>query len=225
MLTDDSFYSFCCDRNYSNRTRSVIERIRKSPPSRNVRSGKKNVSGRYPSRKMGVTIQFESHKVELAALYLMEHDPQTFEFYDQPPSIKLEYRANNGKNVGVLHTPDFFVLQTEFVGWEEWKHEDELPKLAEKMPNRYVLDAEGQWRCLPGERYAEQYGLRYRVRSSAELDWQFLRNLTFLEDYFRDDCPAVDPAVAEKISRLVNENPGITLDELLRRLSEGSEDT
>jgi putative transposase len=33
---------------------------------------------------MGVTIQFESHTVELWAIYLMEHDPDVLEFYDQP---------------------------------------------------------------------------------------------------------------------------------------------
>ena len=35
-------------------------------PSRRVRGGRSNVSGRYPSQKMGLTIQFESHRVELA---------------------------------------------------------------------------------------------------------------------------------------------------------------
>jgi hypothetical protein len=38
-----------------------------------------------------VTIQFESHRVELAAIYEMEHDPLTLEFYDQPPAIALDY--------------------------------------------------------------------------------------------------------------------------------------
>jgi hypothetical protein len=171
---------------------------------------------------MGLSIQFESHTVELPAIYLMEHDPKTFEFYDQPPPIKLEYHANNGKNVGVLHTPDFFVLQAEFVGWEEWKREEELLKLTEKMPNRYVRDVEGRWHCPPGERYAAEYGLGYRVRSSAELHWQFLRNLMFLEDYLRDDCPPVALQVSEAISQLVNENLGITLDDLLKQANAGS---
>jgi len=31
-------------------------------------------------RKIGVTIQFESHRVELAAIYAMEHDPLTLQF-------------------------------------------------------------------------------------------------------------------------------------------------
>jgi hypothetical protein len=36
---------------------------------------------------MGVSIQFESHTVELWAIYLMEHDPDVLEFYDQPQSV------------------------------------------------------------------------------------------------------------------------------------------
>ena len=41
---------------------------------------------------MGVTIQFESHRVELAAIYELEHDQDVVEYYDQPPTFKLDYR-------------------------------------------------------------------------------------------------------------------------------------
>ena len=69
-----------------------------APPTRTrrVRSSRGNVSGRYPSKKMGVTIQFESHRVELAAIYEMEHDAHVLEYFDQPPSIKLLYDACHG---------------------------------------------------------------------------------------------------------------------------------
>jgi len=40
--------------------RSLIEEIRSSGPSRRVGGGRSNVSGRYPSRKMGVTIQLKA---------------------------------------------------------------------------------------------------------------------------------------------------------------------
>jgi hypothetical protein len=39
-----------------------------------VRGAAGNVSGRYPSKKMGCTIQFESHRGELAFIYQMEHE-------------------------------------------------------------------------------------------------------------------------------------------------------
>src|SRR5262249_41424139 len=95
----------------SEASRAVIDRIRSAPPSRRVGGGRRNVSGRYPSRKMGVTIQFESHRVELAGIYEMEHDSNVLEYYDQPPSICLRYPTAKGRRLVVEHTPDYFVLR------------------------------------------------------------------------------------------------------------------
>src|SRR6516162_7424320 len=144
----------------------VIASIRSAPPARRVRSAAGNVSARYPSRKMGVTIQFESHRVELAAVYEFEHDTDVLEYYDQPPSFKLNYEGSSGRRIGVLHTPDYFVIRRDAAGWEECKTEEELHKLFGHNPNRYQLDPEGRWRCPPGETHARELGLYYRVRSS-----------------------------------------------------------
>jgi putative transposase len=57
--------------------RSLITYLRSSRPSRRVGDGCSNVCVRYPSKKMGVTVQFENHRFELAGLYEMEHDPST----------------------------------------------------------------------------------------------------------------------------------------------------
>jgi putative transposase len=54
---------------------------------------------------MGLTIQFESHRVELAAIDEMEYDADVLEYWDQTPSIKLDYRSPAGRRMGVLHTP------------------------------------------------------------------------------------------------------------------------
>lgn len=97
----------------SQQARILIDHIRSSDPARRVGGRRSNVSGFYPSRKMGVTIQFESHRVELAAIYEMEHDPLILEFYDQPPAIMLDYNSANGRRMAVRHTPDFFVLRQE----------------------------------------------------------------------------------------------------------------
>lgn len=82
-----------------------------------------NVPVRYPSRKMGVIIQAESRTVEFAGVYLMEHDPAVLEFWDQPPPITLHYQVQqkNGRTrtIGVLHTPDYFVIREHALGWEE----------------------------------------------------------------------------------------------------------
>src|SRR5437764_7875011 len=137
MLSSDGLISWFERVDIREPTRRIIQYIRSSPPSRRVGGGRSNVSGRYPSRKMGVTIQFESHRVELAGIYEMEHDAEVLEFYDQAIQIKLSYEGPGGKRLGVLHTPDFFVIRTTSAGWEEWKTEEDLVQLAKHSPNRY----------------------------------------------------------------------------------------
>ena len=85
MLSECELTAWCRRLNLNEQARTLIDKIRSSEPARRVNGNRSNVSGLYPSRKMGVSIQFESHRVELAAIYEMEHDPLTLEFYDQPP--------------------------------------------------------------------------------------------------------------------------------------------
>jgi putative transposase len=199
---------------------NMIRQIRSSPPVRRVKSGAGNVCGRYPSRKMGVTIQFESHRNELAAIFELEHDCSVCEYYDQPPSIKLNYMGKNGRRIGVIHTPDYFVLRTDSAGYEECKPEAELLRLAKQSPERYQHDEAGQWRCPPGEQFAGQYGFYYRLRSETSIDWIWQRNIQFLEDYLRADTPLVPISTHQAVCALVAGNPGISLG-CLRQQMEG----
>lgn len=217
MLDDDQITLLCEHLGLSEQARTLIGSIRSSPPARRVCSAAGNVSVRYHSRKMGVTIQAESHRNELAGVYEKEHDPETLEYYDQPPPIKLLYQAHSGRQVGIWHTPDYFVIRYDSVGWEEWKTGEELERLAEKMPNRYLRGEDGRWHCPPGERYAEPFGFFYRVRSSAEIDWVFQRNLLFLEDYLHADGPPGDEGAATAVLSIVASRPGINLEALLRQ--------
>jgi hypothetical protein len=59
------------------------------------------------------------------------------EFYDQPQAITLDYNNASGQSQVVRHTSDYLVLRQDAAGWEEWKTEDELNRLAEHSPNRY----------------------------------------------------------------------------------------
>ena len=107
MLSQEEFLAWTRQNELSEHARSVAQHVRSSGPARRVGGGRHNVTGRYPSRKMGVTIQFESHRVELPTIYELEHDDDVLEYFDQAPSIKLDYCTANGKRLGVLHTaPD-----------------------------------------------------------------------------------------------------------------------
>ena len=211
MLKPEELAAWYDHMNLSRKARSMIDQLRSSEPARHVHGGRRNVSGRYPSRKMGITIQFESHRVELAVVYELEHSADVLEYWDQPISIKLEYESAQGRHLGVLHTPDYFVIRRTEAGWEECKTEEDLRRLAERNANRYLYDDEGSWRCPPGEAYAHELGLYYRVRSSRDINWVFQRNIQFLEDYLRADCSGPNTAVRESLLALVSASPGITL--------------
>ncbi len=183
-LQKEQFDVWCDRLQLSAEACRYIMEIRSSNPSRAVGGGRRSVSGRFPSRKMQFTIQFESHKVELPLIYTLEHDSNVLEFYDQPPSIKLSYQSTDGRNQAHYYTPDFFVIRTDSAGWIECKPEEELHRLSEKNPNRYALVDDEKWHMLPGEHFATQFGLWFEVWSSAEINWNLQRNLEFLQDYY-----------------------------------------
>ena len=149
MLSQEALLAWFCRMGLSDPAQAVITNVRSSQPARLVGSGRQSVSGRYPSRKMGVTIQSESHRVELAFLHELEHDPDVLEYYDQPPSFRLEYRSACGRRVVVSHTADYFVIGKNGAEWHECKTEEELDELAQRQPNRYCRRTDGGWCCPP----------------------------------------------------------------------------
>lgn len=213
MLSDNEFLAWCSPMELSQQTQNLIQSIRTSEPYRAVGGGSKNVFGKYPSRKMGVTIQFESHKVELPFIYQLEHDSNVLEYYDQPSPIKLDYQSKSGRKLGVLHTPDFFVIRKQSAGWEECKTEEQLKKLREKSPHRYLFSSDNRWICPPAEEYAHRFGLYYQIRSDSEINWFLQRNLVFLEDYLRSDKLSTTNQETT-INRIISKQ-GISLSELL----------
>lgn len=87
MLTEQDFAAWAARTRLPEVAQAAVAHIRTSGPSRRVGGGRSNIIGRYPSKKMGVTIQFESHRVELPAIFELEHNYSVLEYYDQVPSI------------------------------------------------------------------------------------------------------------------------------------------
>ncbi len=212
MLNTTAFTRYCHALDLSEAALEQIQAIRSSEPVRRVQSRRSNVCARYPSRKMGRVIQAESRTVELVAIRCAyEFELQVLEYWDQPCRIDLKYLARNGRQVRVAHTPDFFVLREDGAGWEEWKPQPQMAKLAEKMPHRYQKSADGQWHCPPGAAYAAQFGLYYEVRTSSEFSPTYQRNVAILEDYLVDDGHEVGCAAERQIVTAVRDQPGVTL--------------
>ncbi len=98
MMTPSAFQQWC--RTLAPSTCDLLASLRTSQPVRRVTSRAHNVSGAHLSSKMGVTIQFESHKVELWAILVMDRDPDVLEFFDQPVRRVGAYRipVGNGRS-------------------------------------------------------------------------------------------------------------------------------
>lgn len=215
MLNEKEFKKWCVDNKINNEGCAFIKNIREGDPSRKVGGGTCNVHGFYSSQKMGRTIQFESHSVELPYIYELEHDDNVVEFYDQPALIKLIYVAASGKNVGHNTKPDYLVIENNCGKLVECKTEEQLEKLAIKSPNKYIRDENGNWRCPPGEEFAAKLGLTFQVVSSGQYNRTFQRNLLYLQDYSYDTSTKIDEEVKENILSCVKTNQGITLKELI----------
>ena len=224
MMTTDQFDFWCRGNAVAGDGKAYLQLVRSSPPSRRVASGRGNVPCRYPSEKMKLVIQAESHTVELPVLHLLEHDPDVLEFYDQPEGIRLRYKTIDGRSATAQHTPDFLVIRTGSAGWIECKQEEELRKLAKTHPNRYYREADGVWRCPPAEAIAEERGLTYEIYSSDQIDWILQRNFDFLDDYLRYDREEVPDEIARWVRQAVEASPGILLGDLRRKLAEVSAD-
>ena len=193
----------------------TFQRIRTATqPERKVRGGKSNVSGRYPSQKMGFSIQFESQHVELWGCHTMECDQDVLEYYDQPTHIQLHYRARSGRKTSPWHTPDFLVLRQNGSVFEEWKHAASLEKLTVTMPERYQRQSTGGWRCPPGEQTARELGLSYRVRTSAEYHPLYIANLKFLQDFWTHPFHVEAEHEAQVLAALVV-YPGVSVAQLM----------
>ncbi|MEA2575448.1 MAG: putative transposase [Chloroflexia bacterium] len=207
---------------------AIVERAAEKP-SRRTRSSGGNVSGAYPSRKGWEMKAYESHTVEREAVVAYELDVDVINYYDQPGQIKLTFPHKNRKNYGVVHTPDFLVIRKHEIAYEEWKTEEKLEELAADMPNRYVRGEDGKWRCPPGEEFAAKYGMRYYLRSSAEINPVLQANLRYFDEYFRPKVKIVngrkeveplvpDAEIKALAIELVSAHQGITFAELKEQI-------
>lgn len=218
MLNDKEFIRWCNRISCPKEAVDLITQIRSSEPVRLVTGHGRSVVGHYPSRKMGRTLQFESHRCELSFIQVMERDDDVLEIWDQPTKLLLTYKSKNGRSVTARHTPDFLICWKDHAEFVECKTEDDLMRLAEESPNRYRRSDDDGWYCLPGQEYTQPLGIHYTLRSSASINPTYVRNVEFLDDYFREPNVTVSDESCQLILAFVKGQPGITLEELLGRI-------
>jgi hypothetical protein len=152
----------------------------------------------------------------------MEDDPDVLEFYEQPESIPLSYKAASGRAITTPSTPDFLVLRSDAVQWIEVKPEERLEVLAVSQPNRYCKNEKGEWSCPPGEAVAVDYGFQFIVWNSARTNSKLVRNLQYLDDYTRLQPSKLSSHEAERLLETVKSQPGITRDDIRSKFGEES---
>lgn len=145
--------------------RKIVDSVRNSPPVRRVTSRRGNVCGRFPSRKMGHTVQYDSRHVENVYAVSCEYSEDVLEYWDQPTTIKIKYRKKNERMVGHLHTPDFLVIENDAIYLVECKTTQELEVVATETPARYCKNNDGIWVSHAGIEAASVYGMGYRVKT------------------------------------------------------------
>jgi putative transposase len=214
MFKAEEFDLWCLNNGITEHAKNYLQMIRSSEPSRLVRSGPRNICGRFPSIKMSRIIQFESHKNELPRVREKERCKKTIEYYDQTEPIRLNMEGSDGRNQAFMRTPDMFCIEDDGAGWEEYKTEEELLKLEAKNPNYYRRDEDGNWHCPPGEQFALQFGFFFRVKSSKDINWIFQRWMEFLEDYYRADTSAISTEAREVVLQKITSQPGLSLESL-----------
>lgn len=207
MLSDLEFAEWCVRNNISEPTLKAIQRIRLGNPSRGVISGPRHVTGKFQSRKMGMSLQFESGTVELATLWGYEHNDEILEIYDQPSKLQISYIRTSGKRDSFTKYPDFFVLNRTGYGYIECKPHKKLLKLMQEHPERYTFDRE-HWHSPPCEEEVGKLGFTYRLVTETDLDIILYSNITYLHGYERHN---VTEKSRQEILETVQNEPGITL--------------
>jgi hypothetical protein len=138
---------------------AYLATLRAGQPVRRLRATPRSGPVRFPSRKMGTVVQCRSRLDGLPMAYELEHDPAVLEYYDLPTTLHLHYIARSGKRAAIEMIPDYLVIRTNGAEFMECRSEPELEALAAAAPERFVHEADGRWRCPPGEHAAAAHGL------------------------------------------------------------------
>lgn len=192
----------------------LIKRVRSSPPVRRVRSSRSNVSGRFASDKMRLTIQAESRNVEYPFILEKEVDPDTFEVWDQPASLKLTYQRPDGKRGGHRTVVDFLTISRTAVDFWECKDLKQLEKLEEQNPNIFCRSPDGMWISPAGIEAAKPFGIGHRIYTPNSSDIIYARNISFALDYFRQPIEDPENILIDRVVNLLNEYRVLNLNKL-----------
>lgn len=205
-------------------TRALIMGIRHSDPVRRTDSSPLSCAARYPSKKMGFSIQAESHTVELVAATLWEHDPKVLEYYDQTQALTIYVPNKNGALRSRNIFPDYFLISTDYLGWVECKTTEELETLVKKGDQRFVKGADGRWTSPPAEQAAQLIGLQYSLWTREDVSDVYVANVRYLSDYWFTRVEDIDASVLMTVNELLQETPCMQLSDIFEHFKNDPDD-
>ena len=202
---------------------ALVRTIRTTPSDRR-RAGKAgNVTGWYPSRKMGFTVGYDSRTGELVYIVLCEIDGEVYEYFDHPAKLTLDYKSASGLRLVHTYTPDSLVLSEAFAGFVEVKPVTALQKLVEKSPHRYQEVADGQFRSPPAEAAAAAYGLGFKIWTPSRDTQVLADNLRYLHASFASRPSGLTQSRIDALREIVGGQPAITLESLIHQVEDPAE--
>ncbi|WP_158305362.1 Mu transposase C-terminal domain-containing protein [Opitutus terrae] len=184
-------------------------------PSRNP----SNVAGRnlivdIASQKMGHTVQVESLTIEAAYAQMLESSVACVGYWAQPIKLRVVCKCRDGIERALWITLDFLVLYPDRLELVECKPESALHAISLTQPGRYSRDDTGRWTSPEVEAALADYGIHFRVVSSADLNPVLLRNYTLLEEV-RQASYSSASALEAIMTFLQNRRDGVPLAELV----------
>lgn len=172
-------------------------------PVRKVTNRGGNVSGYFPSLKMGRMIMFES-LIERDYLYLLDYDSQVSWFEEQPLTIKYRYHDK-----GIHYTPDFHLV------------EGGRNVLIECKPLAFVNQDENQRKFQIAQAWCAERAWLFRIVTDQNIRTGFrLENIKLLTRYARQ---VVAPRIKGRIYALLQSaEVTLSIDEIVRSIADAT---
>ncbi len=217
MLSDDQFEAWLGCHEFPREGIDYIRAVRSSPPSRAVDNGvTSNVIGFFPSRKMGHTIQSESHTGERLLLLDLEYTDEVKEFWDQPLAVPIAGTRHDGRSYRANYTCDVLSLHATGASAIEVKPLEKLETLAAKRPTDWIRD-NNSFIYRPAVAAFEKLGIKHEVRCSEDFNLVRAENIQLLLQTRAGTYLAPDITLQQRLIRLTRSARVLTLTDLISR--------
>ncbi len=138
-----------------------------------------NVISQFASKKMGFTLQTESHSGEFAAAVHFEFNESILEIYDQVTAIKLAENNKSGKLITKDYFADYLILTINGPAVIEVKLSSWLKKIIEEGDPNWEFK-NGEYIRTAAKKKFEEMGLSYYVLELSHKDYFRTENLLLL---------------------------------------------